>query len=143
MIRTATIQDLDEICRIEKLCFKKERYSEEFILYLLENQNNYSAVFEENKKIAGYIIASFHKNTARIISLAVHPAHRKKGIGEKLLNSAEEKAKKLKMKNITLEVAKENMDAVNFYLSKRYKIDGLIKDYYGIGKGAYRMSKNL
>ena len=104
MIRKATIDDLEELCRIEKLCFKRERYSEEFILYLLENPDNYSAVFEENKKIAGYIIASFHKDTARIISLAVAPSDRKKGIGQKLLNSSGEKAKKLKMKNITLEV---------------------------------------
>ncbi len=142
-MRKAAIDDLDELCRIEKLCFKKERYSEEFILYLLENPDNYSAVFEENKKIVAYIISSFHKNTARIISLAVVPSDRKKGIGQKLLNSAEEKAKKLKIRNITLEVSKENESALNFYLSNKYRITGAIKDYYGIGKDGWRMGKKM
>lgn len=122
---------------------KKERYSEEFILYLLENPDNYSVVFEENKKIAGYIIASFHKNTARVISFAVHPSDRKKGIGQKLLDSAEEKAKKLKTKNIILEVSKENKDAVGFYLSNKYQITGTVKDYYGTGRDGYGMRKTL
>lgn len=143
MIRQATINDLEELCRIEKLCFKRERYSKEFIFHLLESPNIYSAVFEENKRIVGSVIISFHRNTARIVSIAVNPYFRKKGIGEKLLDSAEEKAKQSNIRSIVLEVSTENRDAVNFYLSNKYKITGLIKDYYGAGKNAYRMSKDF
>ena len=143
MIRKAKMQDLEELCRIEKLCFKRERYSKEFIFHLLESPDIYSFVFEENKRIVGSVIISFHRNTARIISIAVHPSHRKKRIGKKLLDSAEEKAKQSNIRSIVLEVSTENKDAVKFYLSNRYKIDGLIKDYYGTGKDAWRMSKKL
>jgi len=143
MIRKVTIADLEELHRIEKLCFKKERYSKSFLLHLLESPNIYSAIFEENKRIVGSVIISFHKNTARIVSIAVHPSHRKKRIGKKLLDSAEEKAKQSNIRSIVLEVSTENRDAVKFYLSNRYKIDGLIKDYYGTGKDAWRMSKKL
>jgi hypothetical protein len=36
MIRKAIINDLEELCIIEKLCFKKE-YSKEFLLHFLES----------------------------------------------------------------------------------------------------------
>ncbi len=143
MIRQATINDLEELCRIEKLCFKKERYSKSFLLHLLESPNIYSAIFEENKRIVGSVIISFHKNTARIVSIAVTPLYGKKGIGRKLLNSAEEKVQQLNIKNIVLEVSTENNDAVNFYLSNKYKVDCVIENYYGGGMDAYRMSKTL
>ncbi|MBU4256414.1 MAG: GNAT family N-acetyltransferase, partial [Candidatus Thermoplasmatota archaeon] len=86
---------------------------------------------------------SFHRNTCRIISIAVHPLCRKKGVGKKLLASAEEKAQQLNIKNIVLEVSTKNRDAINFYLSNKYKIDHVIENYYGIGRDAYRMRKNL
>jgi len=143
MIRKVTIADLEELHRIEKLCFKKERYSKSFLLHLLESPNIYSAIFEENKRIVGSVIISFHKNTARIVSIAVAPLYRKKGIGRKLLNSAEEKAQQLNIKNIVLEVSTENNDAVNFYLSNKYKVDCIIENYYSGGMDAYRMSKKL
>jgi len=143
MIRKATIQDLEDLCRIEKICFKRERYSKEFIFHLLESPDIYSFVFEENKRIVGSVIISFHRNTARIISIAVHPSHRKKRIGKKLLDSAEEKAQQLNIKNIVLEVSTENNDAVNFYLSNKYKVDCIIENYYSGGMDAYRMSKKL
>jgi len=143
MIRKVTIADLEELHRIEKLCFKKERYSKSFLLHLLESPNIYSAIFEENKRIVGSVIISFHKNTARIVSIAVAPLYRKKGIGRKLLNSAEEKAQQLNIKNIVLEVSTENNDAVNFYLSNKYKVDCIIENYYGTGRDAYRMEKEL
>ncbi|MBU4501315.1 MAG: GNAT family N-acetyltransferase, partial [Nanoarchaeota archaeon] len=81
--------------------------------------------------------------TCRIISIAVHPLCRKKGVGKKLLASAEEKAQQLNIKNIVLEVSTKNNDAVNFYLSNKYNVDGVIKNYYGRGRDAYRMGKKL
>ena len=143
MIRQATINDLEELCIIEKLCFKEERYSKAFLLHLLKSPDVCSLVFEENKRIVGSVIISFHRNTCRIISIAVHPLCRKKGVGKKLLASAEEKAQQLNIKNIVLEVSTKNRDAINFYLSNKYKIDHVIENYYGIGRDAYRMRKNL
>jgi len=142
MIRKATINDLEDLCRIEKLCFKRERYSKEFIFHLLETPDIYSFVFED-KNLIGYIIISFNQNIGRIISIAVHPSHRKKGIGKKLLDRAEEKVKQSNIRSIVLEVSTKNRDALNFYLSNKYKITGLIEDYYGAGKNAYRMSKDF
>jgi ribosomal-protein-alanine N-acetyltransferase len=141
MLRKACIEDLEELCKIEQVCFEaRQRYSKEVIKEFLAGEGIIFLVEESNSELIGSIIVSVSNKVARIISIAVMPEFRMKGVGSKLLREAEEKAKELKVNKFVLEVGVNNASAVNFYLSHNYKIDFIIPNYY-LDQDAYRMSK--
>ncbi|MDI6856032.1 MAG: ribosomal protein S18-alanine N-acetyltransferase [Candidatus Thermoplasmatota archaeon] len=142
MLRKASVKDLEAIYRVEESCFdENERYPKELIRYFLAIEATLTLVEERNNTILGYITISVNRNTARIISIAVLPQFRMKGIGSRLLEEAERIAKELKVKRFILEVGVDNKGAIKFYLSHNYKIDFVIPNYYP-DQNAYRMSKS-
>jgi ribosomal protein S18 acetylase RimI-like enzyme len=79
----------------------------------------------EEEKILGYIIFS---RDGHIISIAVHPQHRKKGIGTQLLQRA---LKTFHPKKVWAEVRRSNQGAQTFYLKMGFQITGMVPNYYG------------
>lgn len=77
------------------------------------------------EKILGYIIFS---EGGHIISIAVHPQHRKNGIGARLLRRA---LKTLHSKIVWAEVRRSNQGAQAFYLKMGFQITGMVPNYYG------------
>ncbi|MBU1445995.1 GNAT family N-acetyltransferase [Patescibacteria group bacterium] len=75
-------------------------------------------------KIVGILKLVIEVNLALIETLIVSSAHRKMGIGKKLLTQAENLAKKSKCTKVYLET-NEEWDAVNFYKKNGYKITGI------------------
>lgn len=139
MIRKASVDDLEALSAIEKICFGKERYSKDFITHLLQAENIFTLVKEENEHVVSSITFSFNK-IMRIISIAVLPEFRRKGFGKALLKEAEKRAIEKGIDKIILEVGVRNSAALNFYLVNNYKVDFTIPDYYPDQDG-YRMSK--
>ena len=79
----------------------------------------------KKEKILGYIIFS---QDGHIISIAVHPQHRKKGIGAQLLQRA---LKTPHSKKVWAEVRRSNQGAQTFYLKMGFQITGMVPNYYG------------
>jgi ribosomal-protein-alanine N-acetyltransferase len=132
MIRPFSFSDLDSILQIESQSFPKSPYDwttflnlhrlypDTFLVYV--NTNNRGGVEEE---VLGYLI--FVKD-GHIISIAVHPRHRRKGIGRKLLQRAMETPQR---NRIWAEVRRSNHGAQAFYSKMGFQITGLIPNYYG------------
>lgn len=90
---------------------------------------------------------------AYLYSFRVKPAFRGKGVGKVLLNFCEQDLINRKMTSVTLNVAKDNKDAIKLYLSRGYEIvatePGIwqYQDHYGVWhqviEPAWRMEKNL
>jgi len=131
MIRPFTPSDLDRILRIELQSFPKSPYDwaifinlhylypQTFLVYVNEARDR------EEGRILGYIIFS---PDGHIISIAVDPQQRRKGIGRELLQRAMEVAPK---KKIWAEVRKSNQGAQAFYLRMGFQITGMVPNYYG------------
>jgi len=131
MIRPFTPSDLDRILRIELQSFPKspydwsifinlhDLYPQTFLVYVNETRDR------EEGRISGYIIFS---PDGHIISIAVHPQHRRKGIGRELLQRAMDAAPE---KKISAEVRKTNQGAQAFYLRMGFQITGVVPNYYG------------
>ena len=73
-------------------------------------------VYEENGKIIGVVMVQQDYLMLDLINLYVDIDHRGKGMGRKLLNFAEEYAKKKKLHGVRLETSKDNEAAQKFYL---------------------------
>lgn len=79
----------------------------------------------KKEKALGYIIFS---EDGHIISIAVHPQHRKKGIGSQLLQRV---LKTPHSKKAWAEVRRSNQGAQGFYSKMGFQITGMIQNYYG------------
>lgn len=133
MIRHCKIEDIPEILKIENLSFKYSYPSSIFYNYL----KNLFFVAEGNGKIVGYAIAD--KNRHLIVSIAVHPDYRNKGIGKMLMNEI--------LKNMhgyaILQVRKSNKIAISFYKKLGFEEKDVIKSYYIDGEDAILMFRKL
>jgi ribosomal-protein-alanine N-acetyltransferase len=131
MIRPFTLSDLDRIIQIELRSFPKSPYDwatfinlhylyqDTFLVYVTPTQD------PREDQILGYIVFS---EDGHIISIAVHPQHRRKGIGKKLLERAMEDPS---LKKLWAEVRRSNQAAQAFYLHMGFQIIGVVPNYYG------------
>jgi len=131
MIRKFSFSDLEDILGIEKEAFPKSPYSRfTFLYYASACRDNFLVYVHETKekkrmnKIVGYII--FYPG-GHIVSIAVHPAHRRNGIGTELVG---EVLKRTKGKAI-VEVRESNEVAKEFYKHLGFSLRTIILKYYG------------
>jgi ribosomal-protein-alanine N-acetyltransferase len=131
MIRPFSLSDLDRILQIESQSFPKSPYdwttflnlhilySETFLVYVNTSQG------QKEEEIWGYIIFT---QEGHIISIAVHPHHRRKGIGRELLQRAMGAPH---LKRVWAEVRRSNQGAQAFYSKMGFQMTGMVPNYYG------------
>ena len=130
MLRKFSISDLEAIIQIEQAAFPKTPYSRSaFMYFALLYPDNFLVYVHDDAEtgshtIAGYII--FYPD-GHIVSLAVHTAYRRRGIGRALIAAV------LKRTNGTAiaEVRKSNDGAKQFYKRLGFSVRAVIPRYYG------------
>lgn len=142
-IRNFKPADLEAILEIEEKSFREhERYNAEIFLY-------YHALFPDlfivailRDNIVGYAMGEIRGGMGHLVSIAVHPCCRGRGIGTRLLHEFENRVRKRGANIVYLEVAVSNTPAINLYKKQGYRITGVIKGYYD-DEDAYVMAKHL
>ena len=131
MIRPIALTDLDHLLEIEEQSFPKSPYSlttfvhlfwlypETFWIYVDQSGD------QRNGQVCAYLIFS---REGHLISLAVHPNYRRRGIGETLVRKAMET---LPAKKMRAEVRRSNRGARAFYQKLGFQIAGVLSNYYG------------
>jgi len=143
IIRKADKKDLNEIFKIEVSSFKNP-YPRQYLEFLMIITPDFFLVAEENNEIIGYVVGIIRKNkTGHIVSIAVSPKHRRKKVGQKLLDAILTKFKKRKLIRVKLEVKTTNIPAISLYLKNGFQIVKRIKEYYPNGEDCYVMEKDL
>ena len=122
-LRTFNVEDIDKILDIEAQAFPKTGYPREDFLNFAKNLPESFVVIENDRDIAGYII--FDMN-GHILSMAVNPQYRKKGLGTALFKHALQCVGK----RLRLEVRSKNIGAISFYRKLGMRISGKIPNYY-------------
>ncbi|MHC1679652.1 MAG: GNAT family N-acetyltransferase [Methanomassiliicoccales archaeon] len=142
-IRKADGSDLPAIMALEDGAFGSRRWDEAFVKELMSEENVQTMVAED-ERIVGYIMFSVSQayETLEILSLAVTPALRRRGIARTLMSMAESMADK-DVRTVSLCVRPDNVAGVNLYLSLGYKVLALCSGYYEDGSDAYMMVKHL
>lgn len=143
-IRRFEPSDLEKVMEIEKTSFKnRNTWSREYFERIYQKYPKGFIVAENKEEIIGFTIGKPKNEMAEMISLAVAPAWRKKGIGTKLINFLIEHFKEKRLKEISLNVRTKNKIGIFFYQNLGFKIIKTIKNYYRNGEDAYLMKKEI
>ncbi|MEM2522106.1 MAG: ribosomal protein S18-alanine N-acetyltransferase [Candidatus Bathyarchaeia archaeon] len=153
ILRKFTAKDLERVTYINRTCLP-ENYTDYFFIDLYERFPETFIVAEENGEVVGYIMCRIETGLANfglggfikrghVVSIAVMPQHRGKGIGEALVKKAMEGMRLYNAKQCFLEVRVTNTPAINLYKKLGFKIVRIIRGYYSDGEDAYLMSREL
>ena len=132
-----------QIARLERECFSSP-WSETALLEELSNPQAHFLCAVCDGVVAGYIGVQEIVGEAYITNIAVFSNFRRQGIGEKLLQSAQNGATERECVLITLEVRKSNVPAIALYEKYGFKTVGERKNFYVSPKeDALIMTKDL
>lgn len=90
-------------------------------------------IYKEKDSVVGFLNYDLIYDRIEIDYIYVNPEYRKQGIASKLFNFMVENSKNIK--NITLEVRKSNINAINFYKKHGFEEVAIRENYYGSEDG--------
>lgn len=145
-VRRAEERDLDGLVRLEERCFDLDRLSRRSLRHFLTRGRAALLVAESGPgELAGYVLVVFRRGSAvaRIYSIAVDPAARRRRLGSGLLQAAEAAALAAGAGELRLEVRADNRAAIAAYEGAGYLPIGRYSDYYEDRADALRLAKRL
>jgi ribosomal-protein-alanine N-acetyltransferase len=108
-------------------------------------RTRYMSVAEDGNMIVGYcgVFVPAPGVEADILTVAVLPAYRRQGIAKEFMRQIEAYAIEREASAMMLEVELSNESAIKLYQSLGYMKISVRMDYYGPGKDAHVMRKEL
>jgi ribosomal-protein-alanine N-acetyltransferase len=137
-IRTVRQEDIEEISLLEQASFN-DPYPSYFLSELARDNPETFLVLTLNNEIVGYGVVDHWEDHDHLISIAVRPNSRRKGLGEALLVELEKRLSK--ERPLRLEVRQGNLAAINLYSKRGFTKTGSAEGYYGDGEDAIIMEK--
>jgi ribosomal-protein-alanine N-acetyltransferase len=147
------MEDLNSVTRINEACLP-ENYTDIFFVDLYRRYPETFIVADENGHTVGYIMCRIEVGLSNlgltgivkkghVVSIAVMPEHRRKGIAKALMTAAMEGMRHCNAKQCYLEVRLTNEAAVELYKKLGFEISRTVHGYYADGEDAYVMSLKL
>lgn len=152
-LRKFTPNDLQAVMQINRETLP-ENYSDYFFMDLYERFAETFIVAELEDKVVGYIMCRVEVGLSNfglgglirkghIVSIAVLPRARRKGVAMALINTALQGMLFYKAKQCYLEVRVTNDAGIALYKKLSFDVSRTIHGYYSDGEDAYVMSKKL
>jgi [ribosomal protein S18]-alanine N-acetyltransferase len=123
------ICDLDDLVALEKICFPHVWTEQQFWL-CLKQKEYYIFGLKKSGNLAAYMSFQHIIDEMEILKLAVHPTHRRKGIGKRLLWLVLQDCMNMGIKKAYLEVRRSNTAALALYTGFGFVQTGVRKGYY-------------
>jgi ribosomal-protein-alanine N-acetyltransferase len=127
VIRKFDVEDLEAVLALERNSMPKTPYSRRTLLFYSVMYPDSFLVYTDGSRILGCVIFELD---GHVLSIAVDPSSRRKGIGSALMKEVFRKAKQP-----WVEVKSNNIDAQRFYENLGFRQKGIIKNYYKTGDG--------
>jgi ribosomal-protein-alanine N-acetyltransferase len=152
-LRKFTPDDLQSVMQINRVCLP-ENYTDFFFIDLHQRFPETFIVAEEDGKIVGYIMCRIEVGLSsfglgglirkgHVVSIAVLPHGRRKGVAQALMTTAMEGMRYYKTKQCYLEVRVTNGAGVALYKKLGFDVSRTSNGYYSDGEDAYVMTKKL
>jgi len=146
-IRCLRLSDLDRILQIEHSSFGKDAYDRNLFAEFHHKCGDLFLVAVKGRSICGYSIACTGGRTAlnraELVSIAVDPKHRGKGIASVLMDSTLRRLKRRGVVRFHLMVKVTNQTAIRFYEGYGFQKGAIVRRYYEDDADGLRMLKVL
>jgi ribosomal-protein-alanine N-acetyltransferase len=142
LIRLVRATDAHGVHAVEKSCFH-DPYPSRFLDALIKTEGNRFFVAVENEKVIGYTVAAASGIDGHLVSVAVDPRCRLKGIGTALLSAVMRGLVEEGVEEIHLEVRKGNRAAMSFYERIGFRVSSEISHYYSDGEDAWVLRRRM
>ena len=143
IIRRSTIADLDRILEFENICFKEDAYPRSQFKDLYKEHPADFYVADILGEVVAYTVGYVNGSTGEIDSLAVDPKYRRLEIAKNLIELLISRFIEQGIEKCSLEVNTTNTSAIALYVKLGFSVTGTIQDYYGPGRHAHVMTKQL
>jgi len=152
-IRPIKPSDLNALLAIENASFPEPWEVQDFRTTLNEKRN-VGFIAETHCEIVGYLIFRYELDAYHIISMAVAPHVRRRGIGRMLFEKVVLKLGGLRIKNgvastlpkrnqINLTASEQSLDAHLFFRALGFKAVEVLHNFYGPGHDGYDFVYNI
>jgi ribosomal-protein-alanine N-acetyltransferase len=142
-IRPFESRDLDRILEIERASFGPDAWDRELFLEYFRRCPELFLVARHARRIGGYIITCTGPKEAELVSIAVDPRDRLRGLGQAMLDETLTQLRSHRISTWWLMVATSNAPAIRFYERYGFVRKRRTKRYYGAGRDAWRMKFKL
>jgi ribosomal-protein-alanine N-acetyltransferase len=105
-------------------------WSEQEFIRCLRQRNCIGMVAESNEKVVGFMVYELHKNRLHVLNIAVHPDHRRTGIGNAMIEKLVSKLSFQRRTRILLEIRETNLDAQLFFKNLEFRAISVLRDFY-------------
>jgi len=124
------VTDLHDILTIENENFTNPWSFYMFYIDIFVHTDTCYKIAKIDGETVGYGGFYFVMNEAHVCNIAVRKTHRREGIGERILCTLIEEARKTGADRMTLEVRVSNAPAIGMYEKHGFKAEGICKKYY-------------
>ena len=128
-VRNAESGDIPYIAAIERESFP-DPWTENGLAEELSQQVIFTCAVDESGECCGYLIGSANGDFASVDKIACHSAHRRQGIGRKLLEDFFRRAEENGCGSASLEVRESNIGAAALYMSVGFRKAGVRRRFY-------------
>lgn len=143
-LRKLDIDDVDDMHRLDKICFDPEQaFSEGFFLLLFVFQKSFGWALDFNGNFVAFILVTKKRKKANIATIDVHPDYQGRGLGKSLMKLAEDRLRTQGITTCTLQVDVKNEGAIALYTKLGFEIECTMHGYYAEQRDAYMMRKKL
>jgi [ribosomal protein S18]-alanine N-acetyltransferase len=139
--RSMRRDDLDAIMAIEALSFPDCWQRVAFEDYLARAQVMGRVALESGQLVA-FCVFLIQGRSLHVANMAVHPEHRRAGIGRRTLEDVIAFASTLELNDVHLEVRESNLAAQLLYRKAGFRAERILRRYYGVEDG-YEMRRRL
>jgi len=129
-LRAMRKADLAAVVALEQACFAEPWAKRSLVEELAQPGRVYMVARTRGGEVVGYGGMSVLGEDAHILTLAVAPAHRRHGIGTRLVAELASAALESGVRHLTLEVRPSNVEALALYVGFGFESAGRRKGYY-------------
>lgn len=130
-VRWMIHRDMDDVLHIERHSFAYPWTDEDFTRAL--RQRNCIGMVAEcriTERILGFMIYELHQSSLHLLNLAIHPDHRRSGIGCTMIDRLRGKLSLQRRTVVETEVRETNLDAQLFFRRLGFRAESVLFDFY-------------
>lgn len=140
-VRRARPHDAERLAEMERACFTNP--NPELILHVCGFVDGF-LIAEGDDDLLGYVLFTPSSSShARVLSLAVSPDHRRRGVATRLMRGAFDVLRERGFESLGLEVRVSNKPAQSLYDQLGFGVVGVDESYYDDGEDALLMERKL